>query len=470
MDKRRVSVCVEEVASLSFDRMMDVDNERQAVGPGNCRYSRLSDKLSESEMHQRRLDRSLACMRKLRQARRELSAGRLGIASVQSEGFITQPRNATCRTGVEPETPVQGRSSGDERGQASQREPLGQSSSMALGPRHADELGVADVQSEQAADMRNYNPTVNAMVETQAQINKVLGNAEPLAATDRAKAVKRKLNFRSAVAASSSVALHNACLERLLALKSQFDNSYGPLMQLFAQSVAVAPLAPAAVAPVVAPVVALPAGPQPAIVQPPVIVLAPNPVAVIPAAPPPPSPLPWALRYRAAQPAVGSDGQLGTTSATPRPVDLVRTLSWLPWRYREKLQRIQEYIADKPHVVGTSPGGQLMVRDVVVPGAAVGQTFSALFTAPKRQANMAVETAGLGELLGALRSIGVPGSVITSRIARARYDALTGTVSSDVRSNINTPTLATQYGSGFHRDQYSRVPFRPSKCLRLYSD
>jgi len=472
VDKRRVLADGARVTSYRFTRAMAAVNERQAVGLRNSSYSRWWDKLSETEK-QRRRDRSSACMRKLRQARSELSAHRLGIASLQPEGFIEQSLNTIPGTGAQLDAPAPRSSSSDERATMSVSEAVGQSSSIVLGPRHSAKLEMVDTQREQAGGMRDYNPTVNAMVETQAQINKVLRNAEPL--VDRVKARKRKINFPSTVTASSSVALHNACLERLRALKSQFDNSYEPLLALFAQN-GTAQLAQAAVAPVIAPVLAVPAGPQPAVIQPPGIVLAPNPV-VIPLAPPPPSPLPWALRNRTAQPAVRSAVLPETISGTPlhgrmtpRPVDLVRTLSWLPWRYHDKLARIQEYIADKPDVVGSSPGGQLMVRGAIVPGAAIGQTFSALFTAPKRQANTAADTAGLGELLGALRSIGVPSNVITSRIARARYGALATAMPTDVSSNINTPTLANQYGSGFGRNKYSRVPFRSIKCLRLYAN
>ena len=114
VDKRRVLADGVRVTSCTFNRAMAAVSERQAVGLRNSRYSRWWDKLSETEKHVRR-DRSSACMRKLRQARSELSAHRLGIASAQPEGFIEQSLNAVPGTGTQLDTSAPRSSGSDEQ-------------------------------------------------------------------------------------------------------------------------------------------------------------------------------------------------------------------------------------------------------------------------------------------------------------------------------------------------------------------
>ena len=131
-----------------------------------------------------------------------------------------------------------------------------------LGPRQAVELQTIDTQRKQAKAMRDYNPTINAMAEAQAQMGSIINTAEQSAAAEPTVAGKRKRKTapRPTMAASSSLALYNACLERLRALKSQFDHTYDPLLQLLVQNAAVAPVAPQPAVPVVGPVVAQPVG------------------------------------------------------------------------------------------------------------------------------------------------------------------------------------------------------------------
>jgi hypothetical protein len=71
--------------------------------------------------------------------------------------------------------------------------------------------------------MRELNPTLNTMIESTEQMNKVL-----------CEAGKQPLKKRRKIA-SSAVALHDAHLQRLKAFKSDTDYAYNPLFQALAQ-------------------------------------------------------------------------------------------------------------------------------------------------------------------------------------------------------------------------------------------
>ena len=53
-----------------------------------------------------------------------------------------------------------------------------------LGPRQAVELQTVDTQRKQAKAMRDYNPTINAMAEAQAQMGSIIKTAEQAAAAE----------------------------------------------------------------------------------------------------------------------------------------------------------------------------------------------------------------------------------------------------------------------------------------------
>ena len=134
-----------------------------------------------------------------------------------------------------------------------------------VGPRQAIALDDVKTQRKEAKALREYNPTVSAMVDVQSDMKEILDKAAPELP---AKTRKRKIGGTGRKAgASASLALYNACLERLHALKSQFDSSYEPLLQLLMQNNA--PPAAAAVA------AAAPAAPAPAPAAPAVVAVAP---------------------------------------------------------------------------------------------------------------------------------------------------------------------------------------------------
>ena len=120
-----------------------------------------------------------------------------------------------------------------------------------IGPRQAVALDEVSTQQREAKAMRDYNPTVNAMVEAQDNIKDILENAT----SEPSKSRKRKAGGRHKAGASTSLSLYNACFERLRALKTQFDSSYEPLLQLLMDHnvTQAAPAAPAVPAAAVAP-------------------------------------------------------------------------------------------------------------------------------------------------------------------------------------------------------------------------
>ena len=70
--------------------------------------------------------------------------------------------------------------------------------------------------------MRELNPTLNAMIQSTEQMNKVV-----------CEAAKQPLNKRRKIA-SSAVAVHDAHLQRLKALMSDSDHAYNPMGQALA--------------------------------------------------------------------------------------------------------------------------------------------------------------------------------------------------------------------------------------------
>ena len=351
-----------------------------------------------------------------------------------------------------------------------------------LGARQAVELETIDTQRKQAKAMRDYNPTINAMAEANAEMGSIIKTAEQAAAAAAQPAGvgkrKRKTAPRPIIAASSSVALYNACLERLRALKSQFDHTYDPLLQLLVQNAAaVPPAGPQPVAPVVAvagPAVAQPAGPAAPGNVLPGAAGAPPFAAQPMAAPPPPAPTPPPRPPPPKFPQTPIT-PFGIAQTTPqktvaRPIDLVKILASLPTQHRSKFERVYEYIADKPDVIGMASGGQLVINGVPIRGATTRDAVRALYTAPRAAVTSTTDTAGFNELLEALHSLGVPNTMFASKAARARYAAISHLARADTPSSSNAAMVASQSGHGFRIDQQPCFPGRPVKCLRLYGD
>ena len=80
--------------------------------------------------------------------------------------------------------------------------------------------------------IRELNPSINAMIQSTEQMNKVL-----------CEAAKQPLKKRRKIA-SSAVAIHDAYLQRLKAFRSGAGHTFDPLVQALAQQPPSAPAAP----------------------------------------------------------------------------------------------------------------------------------------------------------------------------------------------------------------------------------
>ena len=292
---------------------------------------------------------------------------------------------------------------------------------------------------------RDYNPTLNAMADTQAEMCQVLDSYTSIPATSnngRSKAVKLHNRIKGGIDASASLAVYNACLGRLHALRSQFDSSYEPLLQLFMQNVVPAHADGAAVAPAAA--AAAPA---------------------VPPLPPPPHVPPAQPPVLFAQPGAPARGVVQSTSASGRPVDLSRVLACLPKTHREKYRMLHDYIGKHPDVIGSTDRGRLTIHGNTVQDALFTDVVRALYANPR--GTMSAIEPGLLELVGALREIGVPRTLISSSTARAQY-ALQG-VPPHVSSSSSTQTdvqRTSQAGTG--NIGSCCFPMRARKRLRVY--
>jgi hypothetical protein len=312
-----------------------------------------------------------------------------------------------------------------------------------VGPRQTVALDEIKSERMQAQAARDYNPTVNAIADMQTEMRDVIENYAPSPA--RATIVnKRKQNtgkYRDRPApitdASSSLAIYNACLERLHALRSQFESSYEPLIRMIAQNAAPAPVAVGVAAP------AAPAAPG----------------GVQAAAPQPPPPLPAIFVQPAAVPARNMT-QLVTTAApasssSGMSIDLSHVLASLPKTHRDKYTWLHDYITRHPDVIGSTGKGRLTIYGAVVEDALYTDVIRALYTNPR--GGMSAITPGLPELVGALREIGVPRTLISSATARAQYALLDASRGSQ---------RISQSGKG-HSD-LARFSTPTIKCLRIY--
>mgnify|MGYP003423197420 CR=1 FL=1 len=325
-----------------------------------------------------------------------------------------------------------------------------------IGSRQAVALDEVSTQQRGAKAMRDYNPTVNAMVEAQDNIKDILENAT----SEPSKSRKRKAGGRHKAGASTSLSLYNACFERLQALKSQFDSSYQPLLQLLMEhNVARAPVADGAVAPAPAPAAG---GPPPA--------------------------------AAAALPAVAQVAMQGTPlrpATIPTPVgtptqfmDIPESLGVLPKIYHERYKDLRGYMTKDPSVFKLAPKGQLVVKGTVVPDSSFNDLVRGLYVSARGKKPTA---AGMTEFLEALNTVGVPSTLLSAMSVRSQYAGIqaasrmdkpsTSAPSSekkkanvgDQKAKVHFLPSEAQTGKGHtgkaHTDCF---PGTPVKCLRLY--
>jgi hypothetical protein len=304
-----------------------------------------------------------------------------------------------------------------------------------IGPRQAIALDEVSTQQREAKAMRDYNPTVNAMVEAQTNIKDILENAP----TEPSNPRKRKAGGRRKAGASTSLSLYNACMERLQALKSQFDSSYEPLLQLLMNhNVAKAPVADGAAA---APAPAAPAAP---------------------AAGGPPA------AAAAALPAVAQIAMMGTplrpatiptpTGTATQYADLPESVGVLPKAYQERYKDLRGYMTKDPSVFKLAPKGQLVVKDTVIPGSSFNDLVRGLYVAARGKKPT---PAGMTEFLEALNTVGVPSSLLSAISVRSQYAGI------QAASRIDTPSTSAPSSEKKVKadDKKVQVQFLPTKVL-----
>jgi hypothetical protein len=312
-----------------------------------------------------------------------------------------------------------------------------------VGPRQAIALDEVSTQQREAKAMRDYNPKVNAMVEAQSNIRDIL---EKATSDTPSKSRKRKAGGGKAkVGASTSLSLYNACIERLHALKSQFDSSYEPLLQLMMDNnVTQAPVAVGAAAAPVPP--AAPAGP-----------------AVVAA----PGGLPQAAA--AALPAVAQVAMMGTPlrpATIPPPVgtptqwmDLPESLGSLPKIYHERYKDLRGYLTKDPYAFKLAPKGQVVFKGNVVPGSSFNDLVRGLYVSARGKKPT---PEGMTEFLEALSTVGVPSTLLSAVAVRSQYAGIQAASRMD-KASTSAPSSEKKKVKEQIADQKVQVHFLPPK-------
>ena len=199
--------------------------------------------------------------------------------------------------------------------------------------------------------IRELNPTLNAMIQSTEQMNKVV-----------CEAAKQPLKKRRKIA-SSAVAVHDAHLQRLKALKSDSDHTYDPLVQALVQ--------------------------QPHVSH------------DVPAAPPP-------------HVEEEDESSLGSRAAMQRVIEAV------PKQYRAKAAALGNYLKAHPNLIRVTPTGHPIVAGVEMQHSNIMDIMRSLYVWPKSQAH----PRGTKEVVEALHSIGVPSFLLSNPAVRTMYRTL----------------------------------------------
>ena len=124
----------------------------------------------------------------------------------------------------------------------------------------------------------------------------------------------------------------------------------------------------------------------------------------------------------------------------------------LPAQHQRKFAKLQgDYFSHNPGLVRVAPDGRLVTHNTAIPGSKFADVIRALYVAP-RGGNRASSTGvtGLPQMLAALQEMDVPASLISSKVARARY------------------MLSKKQKGGSGKENAPCFPGQPMKFLRLY--
>jgi hypothetical protein len=205
-------------------------------------------------------------------------------------------------------------------------------------------------------------PTAKAIAQTEHQMVAALKNV----VRKVAKPKTRRGTKRKAVWPSTSLAVYNSCMQRLQALKSHFEQSYNPLVQLLSRQ-----LQPATTAP-------------PAATHPPAVAAPPLPVEA-------------------------DSGQ---------EADAAQVCELLPAQYHSKYNMLNKYLKANPGTIRASPSGAAVINGAELTGSSYVDIMHSLSMWRKDPGSM---PRGASAAIGALQSIGVPSTLLSSSAARKLY-------------------------------------------------
>jgi hypothetical protein len=204
--------------------------------------------------------------------------------------------------------------------------------------------------------MRELNPTLNAVIQSTEQMNKVL-----------CEAAKQPPKKRRKVA-SSAVAIHDAHLQRVKALKSETEHTYDPLTRSLAQSLGSVPEVTAA----------------PSVVLPP------------------------------AHAEEEDESSLSSHAIMQRIAEL------LPPRNRGKVGLLEKFLKPHPSLIRISSAGRPIIGGKEVQGANIVDIMRSLYVWRKGEEL----PRGASDVIQALQSVGVPSGLLSTTSAIAEYRRL----------------------------------------------
>ena len=215
------------------------------------------------------------------------------------------------------------------------------------GPRCAEFI------TEPLQAMRELNPKLNSIIQSTEQMNKVV-----------CEAAKQPLKKRRKIA-SSVVAVHDAHLQRLKALKADAEHTYDPLTRSLAQI----------------------------------------PQQLVAAAAPDVAPPPLQMQEEE------DESYLSSHTVMHRIAELV------PHRYRNKVRSLENFLKPHQNLIRISPNGHPIIGGKEIRGANVIDIMRSLYVWRKDQPL----PRGASEVIQALQSVGVPSGLLSTSSALAEY-------------------------------------------------
>ena len=210
------------------------------------------------------------------------------------------------------------------------------------GPRCAEFI------TEPLQAIRELNPALDSMIHSTEQMNKIVCESAKLPWKKR-----RKM-------ASSAVAMHDAHLQRLKALKSDYGYAYDPFVQALAQ--------------------------HPPIPQ---------------DEPPPPV-------------EEEDESSLGSRAGMERVMEVI------PKQFRSKVAILGNYLKAHPNLIRFTPTGHPIVSGMQIPNANIVDVIRSLYMWPRSQPL----PRGAKEVVEALHSIGIPTTLLSNSAVRTMYHSL----------------------------------------------